>query len=340
MKQYNSSIKGKLFKYFEGRLSLKKSTNGWWRCDCVHCGGNHSFGVHLEMYKVKCFKCDHISNPIELLLFIEGLETFQQAWEFLKIQQEYEAYERMVVKDKVETVLMELPDSFTLLMQGDSLMGKAARTYITKRGFDIEKLSYQGIGYCTNGDYAGYIIFPYYRKGKLIYFQGRKYMGYGPKMHNPSEELYGIGKASLIYNEDALFIYNKIYILESITNALTLGENTIALSGKTISPIQFSKIIQSPCERIIITLDPDAIDKAILMAMQMVHYKRIKLVKLPEEKDVNDIGKKETLKLVHESPYLIYKDLLRLKNQFNVTTNTQFAYQRVRSNYNPTRGAS
>lgn len=341
MKQYNQNIRGKLFKYFEGKLGLKKSTKGWWRCDCVYCGGRYTFGIHLEDHHVKCFKCDHHANPIDLLIHIQGFETYLEAYKFLNVQQEYEAYDRMMIKkEKVETISMELPDSFKLLIHGDSIMGNAARNYIKGRGFDITKLSLQGVGYCTQGDYAGYIIFPYYRKGKLIYFQGRKYMGHGPKMHNPSEELYGIGKTSLIYNEDALYIYNKIYAMESITNSLTWGDSAIGLSGKDISPTQCTKIIQSPCEKLIIILDPDAIAQAYNLALQMVHFKMIKIVELPEGKDVNDLGKVETQRYIKQSLYLKYSDILKLKNKHNAKTGAQFTYQRIPSNYSSSRGAA
>lgn len=337
MKQYNQTIRGKLFKYFQDRLGLKKSTKGWWRADCPYCGGRFTFGIHLENYKVKCFKCDHYSNPMSLLMYLEGFEQFNQATNFLNIQQEYEAYERLNrSKENREVKHLELPESFLLLIHGDSMMGKAARYYMKKRGYDITKLSLMGVGYCTSGPYTGYIVFPYYRKGKLVYFQGRRYMGSGPKMKNPEEEVYGIGKSSLIYNEDALFIYKKIYTLESITNSLTLGDNTIGLSGKKISPTQYSKILSSPCEKIIIGLDPDAYDEAIKLAMQLVHFKRVKVLKLPDEKDVNDIGKKATKEIEKVTPYSNYMDLLKLKNSLN--EGTEPAYQRVRPNYNSTRG--
>jgi hypothetical protein len=338
MKQYNPKIRGKLFKYFQGRLSLKKSTKGWWRCNCIYCGGNYTFGINLESYRVHCFKCTHQSNPIVLLMDIEGFDTMSQAWEFLNIQQEYDAYDRMVTKEeKIETIPIELPKSFTILMQGDNLMAKAARHYMRKRNFNIKRLSLQGVGYCTEGEYSGYIVFPYYRKGKLVYFQGRRYMGAGPKMKNPMEEIYGVGKSSLIYNEDALFIYNKVYALESITNALTLGDNTIGLSGKSISATQMTKILQSPCENIVIILDPDAMSEAYKMAMQMVSYKNLKVIRLPDNKDVNDIGRKATLEIVKNNGYLKYMDLLRLKNSLNEGSIT--THQRVRPNYSFTRGA-
>lgn len=339
MKQYTEAIKGKLFQYFQGRLRIKKSTKGYWRCDCYYCGGNYSMGINIEDEMVHCFKCLEKKNPIKLLIDIEGFQTYNEAWAFLKIQQEYEAYTRLYNKvEKKETKKLQLPNSFQLLIQGDSMMSIAARNYMTKRRFNITRLSLKGVGYCTEGEYAGYIIFPYYRKGELIYFQGRIYMGNGPKMKNPPSEIYGIGKSQIIYNEDALFIYNKIYAMESITNCETIGDNAVALSGKSISSYQYSQIIKSPFSDLVIILDPDAFDKAISLALQAVHYKNTKVVLLPEGKDVNNIGRKLTKQLEKDAKYMDHRQLYKLKLNLENAKNPESTYTRVRSNHTPSRG--
>ena len=319
MRQYNNSIRGKLFKYFQERLGIKRSTKGWWRCDCFYCGHHHTMGIHLENYKAKCFACDFHDTPVKLLMDIESFVTQAEAWAFLKIQQEYDAYERINRVEKRELIQIELPESFTLLIQGSSLMAKAARRYMEGRGFDCTKLSLMGVGYCKEGEYGGYIIFPFYRKGKLVYFQGRRYMGAGPKMKNPPEELYGIGKSELIFNEDALFIYKRVYMLESITNSLTIGDPTIGISGKTMSPKQFAKILMSPCEEVIILLDRDARKQAYEIAMQLVHHKMVKVIEMPSDDDVNKMGKKQTMELVKRTPFQNYMDLLKGKIKLNET---------------------
>jgi DNA primase len=331
MKQFNESVKGKLFNYFKGRLKIKQSTKGWWRCDCIWCGGKYSMGIHLEQSTVHCFKCGEKKSPLEALMEIENFETFAQVYEFINIQQEYEYYESYARVARKEIKPIELPESFTLLNQGDSQYGRSARAYMAGRGFNINRLSYKGVGYCTRGDYGGYIIFPFYRKGKLVYFQGRKYLSFGPKMQNPSSEEFGIGKEQIIYNQDALYIYNKTYVVESITNAETLGDRGVATLGKSVSPYQLYNIIACPCERIIMILDSDAYKEAIELAMQIVNYKKVKVVKLPEgDKDVNDLGKHRTLEFVSKTNYQDYNQLFRLKLNFNEGyKRPQFTYSQI-----------
>ena len=183
-----------------------------------------------------------------------------------------------------------------------------------KRGFNILSLSMQGIGYCTTGDYAGMIIFPFYKNSKLIYFIGRRFLAMGEnKFKNPDVETLGIGKSEIIYNEDALGIYQKIYVVESVINALTIGPNAIAIMGKSISGIQLSKILRSPCKQIVIGLDPDAYSHAIKLAFKLVDTKKCKLLKFPENKDVNNLGRKWVKDKEKKTPISNYNQLLVLK---------------------------
>ena len=317
MKQFNKSIQGKLFHYFQQRLRIKASTKGWWRSDCPLCGGKYTFGIHLSESRAHCFKCLESLKPLRLLMIMEKFETINEVYKYLSIQQEYEYYDTYSKIPIREFKQVELPQGFKLLTQGENLIAKAARHYIHKRGFDIEKLALNGIGYCDEGEYNGYIIFPYYRKGELVYYQGRIFQGAGTKMKNPPDSQFGIGKSQVVYNLDAFYIYQKVYLVESITNSLTLGDPAGGINGKKISDHQLSQILMSPCSSIVILLDPDAYTEALKLGMQLCHYKKVKVVKLPDEKDVNDLGKSETLKYVKETPWQSYMDLYRLKINLN-----------------------
>jgi DNA primase len=140
-------------------------------------------------------------------------------------------------------------------------------------------------------------------------------MGVGPKYQNPRIEDFGTGKSLILYNADALFMYEEIYLLEGVFNAETLGVNGIATGGKNISDYQISLINKSPVKKVTIVLDPDAINNAIRIGLQLVFYKEVRIVTWEGDQDVNDIGKKEALKRINESPWLTYQDILRMKNE-------------------------
>ena len=59
--------------------------------------------------------------------------------------------------------------------------------------------------------------------------------------------------------------------------------------------------------------DPDAKDRAINLALKLVNFKKVKVVLLPECKDVNDLGRKKNLYYVFKTHYQNYQELLDLK---------------------------
>lgn len=324
MRQYTKSIRGKLFKYFEQSLGIKKSTKGWWRCNCPHCGGHHTLGIHLEQSRTHCFICESKMTPVELLMKIERFETYTEVRNFLNIQQEFDAYEEFTKSKVLERKEVILPESFKLISKrSKSILGQSAYKYIThekKRNLDYNYARMAGVGYCDDGKYAGYIIFPFHEKGRLTFFQGRAFIQQGTKMKNPDEEEFGIGKSQIIYNVDALFMFKEVDIVESIINAITLGEQAIAILGKSISSYQFYQILNSPVEKLNIILDPDATDKAIQLALSLCHFKKVRVVILPDEEDVNSIGKKKTLILKRAQSFKNYTELFKMKLDYEAST--------------------
>jgi DNA primase len=294
-------------------------------------------GINISQNRIHCFACGVKVSPFELIKELEGIEKNQQVFNLLNLQKEYEKYVETKV-ERVEKKQVLLPEGFRAIDDRDGIMGRAAQHYMKRRRYNIKKLASEGVGYCIEGKYMGYIIFPIYYKGQLVFFQGRKFMDFGPKMKNPEMQEFGIGKSQVIYNIDALFIYNTCYIAESITNAKTMGERCCATLGKTFSNWQMSMFLKAPCTGLIFLLDEDAYYDAIIQAMQLVQFKKIKVIKMPKDKDVNDVGKAATLKLIRSTPWQRYTDLLKIKIELD-GKNPEYSHYRRRSNYSPTRGA-
>lgn len=318
MKQYTIETRNKIYTFYNDRYKLKPSTRGWYRFDCFNCGGDYTMGINLKQSKLHCFKCGFYVSPAEGIRQLMRFDTMHQVWNLLKeyeVDSNYKETEDKIVESKP----VKLPKSFKLLykLKQDSLLGNIAANYLVKtRGFSLSKLSQAGVGYCISGKYAGYIIFPYYANGKLIFYQGRKFTEFGTKMKNPPLEEFGVGKSQVIYNQDALFLYKRTYCVESITNALTLGDKAFAISGKSASSEQIQTILKSPCEEIVIILDKDAIDKAIELALILCDYKKIKIVFMPTDDDVNAIGRKKTMQLIKKSKWVNYREIFKLKLEY------------------------
>jgi len=311
----NKQIKEKLNTYFIQKLGMYEYRNGWLKGDCPDCG-EHKFGVHLGMERSNCFKCGYQPRLMQLVIDVEKLKEYRMVYEVLNdlsgTKYHEEEYDRndYVFKDAV------LPEGYRNIKDGKSVIAKAARRYLRKRGFDIDELSQAGFGYGTCEKYFGYIIIPYYDNNKLIYFTTRLYIGSGPKFNNPPIEDFNVGKSSVIYNKDALYMYDRTFVVESVTNSRTLGDNAIAVGGKKLSSYQLNEIIKSPCTKIIIGLDRDAIEQAIDLAFELIDYKKVKIMVMPEGKDINDVGKARAINISHKAHYLTYAKLQRIKNKF------------------------
>jgi len=310
---FNQETKGKLYAYFTKRLGLRPYTRGWLKGDCPDCSRIDKFGVNISMNRTNCFVCGYHPIPIDLVIELEGLEVRAEAMKFLKIYEGAE-YLEPVVK-RIERVDLSFPEGFKNLRLGDSFLAKQARKYVEGRGFDPIEKAYQGWGYGTKGDYLGYIIIPFYMGGTLIYYNARKFMGTGPKYINPTIEEFGIGKSLLLYNIDALAIYSHIYMVEGVFNADTLGDNAIATGGKKISKYQISMMIKSKAIKYTLLLDPDAMEDSVKLAMSLSYHKKVRVVALPDDNDVNDLGKKKTLKIVRKVGWMNYHELLKLKDE-------------------------
>jgi DNA primase len=307
-KEYKSRVYG----YILTKLRGYDYRRGWMKMNCPFCGGEDKLGANLSKDLFHCFKCGYVGSCLNTIKRIEESETFKEVFVVLRDYDSSNYHEKTVALIPKSPVI--LPESFKLLIIGRSRYGKMARSYMEGRGFNSLDLSRKGVGYCSKGKYRGYIILPYYDLGgRLIYFQTRLFFGSGPKFNNPTIEDFGIGKSSILYNEKALYEFTEVNIVESVINALTIGDNSVALSGKVASRIQLFKILKSPVEIVNIILDPDAWDEAINLALNLVKYKRVRLIKLEGDKDINDLGRDFILVKVGEQKIQTYNEILKLK---------------------------
>lgn len=314
---FNSKVGGKLYSYFTTKLNMRDYRNGWLKGDCPFCGKQEKFGVNIVENRTNCFSCGSHRSPFLCLLELEQFQTYSEGYKLLGTLESIENFSRLPKEIITESKLLALPEGFKLLQLGNSIIANLARQYMKSRGFNIMKLTLKGIGYCETGKYSGSIIFPFYHLGKLVYFIARKFIHItGAKFDNPTIEEVGIGKSFLIYNIDVLAFYKTIRLVESITNAETLGNTAIATLGKSVSNYQLNCLIKSPVENIIIYLDPDAKIQAIKLGLKLVEYKRIKVVFLPEGQDVNSYGKAKSKLLEKKAQWLNYNQLLSLLKEY------------------------
>ena len=311
---FHKRFKNQLYAYFKIRLGARDYHRGWLKSSCPYCGKENKFGINISRDWGHCFRCGKNPNMFSLVSHIENTNDKDTIIRILSGDSYQGLYFKEAIPELKEKQDIYLPDNFVNISLGNSLLGKLARKYLIKRGFDINELSQLGWGYCTQGKYMGYIIMPFYEHNKLVYYNARLFVGNGPRYNNPLVSDTGLGKSFIIYNKDALYENRLVYLCEGVINAQTMGRKGIAFGGKNISPYQINELIKCNASKFIILLDSDAKDKAISLGFKLIDYKKIKIVFFPEGKDVNDLGKEKTLSLIRKSPYLNYSDLIKRKN--------------------------
>lgn len=318
MARLSSYTKTKLLAYFKKKLIIKDIKKGWMKTKCPYCGREDKYGINISHNRTHCFRCGKSPMPLSLLMYLEGFTTYNEVRTFF--QHNFKDIETLAFDEEdykiAKQKAINLPEGFTRFGTGDdSYIGKAMVKYIQRRGYTVDSVKRCGWGYCTSGPLLGHLILPFFQEGKLIYYHARLVIGTGPKYNNPNTSLTGVGKGFILYNADALVLYDKVFVCEGVFNATTLSEQAIAAGGKILSKYQINQILKSPVEKVVIVLDPDAITWAIDLALQLIPFKKVKVVMLPIGKDVNDLGREATMEIIRSTPYMAWEDLINLKQK-------------------------
>lgn len=153
MSKITNEFKTKLYNYFIKSLGAYQYRRGWMKLPvCPFCHREHKMGINLSMYRTNCFRCNYHMNPAQLVMDVEGFDTYA---ELLKFLDNGNFTDKAFSEEKIElsdAKPVYLPDGFKLINQGTSQVARSIRSYMSSRGFTIEELSKHGIGYVATED--------------------------------------------------------------------------------------------------------------------------------------------------------------------------------------------
>ena len=203
----------------------------------------------------------------------------------------YEVFKpETVVKREKKKKTLKLPEGFTLFKDSSPVypVRRQAMNYLKSRGITDEMIEKFGIGFCDKGDHAGRIVIPSYdKKGELNYYIARSWNPMSrAKYKNPEAE-----KDKIIFWESLVDWNKDIYLVEGAFDGLFV-DNPIPMLGKHMSELLFETIYRKAKANIIICLDADAWQNAVKLYHELHGgdlWDRIKLIKLPDEKDIADL---------------------------------------------------
>jgi DNA primase len=251
--------------------------------NCVECDEGNNKGnleVNLEKCLFHCWSCN-ISGPLGKLFTQYGTKKQKKAYDLLKPD------EFKPTKSKKNKVV--LPEGFTPISEINHRYPPHIQglTYLKKRGVTDEIIEKYKIGLTTEGKFANRIVIPSYNsKNELNFFIARAWFKTKYKYINPEVE-----KDKIIFNEHLINWDKDIYLVEGAFDSIFL-DNSIPMLGKSISKHLFETIYEKAKASLIICLDGDAFDSGQKLYRELnggVLYNRIKIVKLPKDKDVCDL---------------------------------------------------
>ena len=252
-------------------------------CDDGRNKGNFEINYFSHVYK--CWSCsdeNQTHGPLGKLFDKYGNKKQKKVYKLLQ-PEEFKPKEKKIER-------LKLPEGFTKFSDSNPRypIRQQAYNYLSKRGITDDIINKYGIGFCDRGSHANRIIVPSYDKdGNLNYYIARSWVPYTKaKYKNPEAE-----KDKIIFNEHLINWEKDIYIVEGVFDGFFL-DNSIPLLGKFMSKLLFETIYKNAKSDIIVVLDGDAWQDALKLYDELNGgelYERIKIVKLPKDKDVCDL---------------------------------------------------
>ena len=247
--------------------------------------GKGNLEINYQQHVYKCWACaethgthGHLGKLIDKF----GSKKDKKIYKLIR-PDEFEKKEKVYKK-------LELPKEYKKFDEIHPLHipRKEALNYLKKRGITDEIIEKYQIGLCLEGEYSGRIIVPSFdKKGELNFFVSRSW--------NPRSKLkYKNPEASkdfLIFNESLIDWRKDIYLVEGVFDSFFLN-NSICLLGKFLTDNLWEKLYSKAKKNIIVCLDGDAYTDAKNLYDKLnggALYNRVKLVKLPKDKDVCDL---------------------------------------------------
>lgn len=244
--------------------------------------GNLEINYYRHVYK--CWACSDTNDthgPLGKLFDQFGTKKQKKVYNLIKPEEQ---------KTEIKKVnKLRLPEGFTTFEDSNSrfIPHIEAMRYLTSRGITDEIIKKYKIGYTVSGDFAYRIIVPSFNlEGELNYFIARAWTPRKMKYKNPTAE-----KDKIIFNE-ALIDWDKdIYLVEGVFDGFFL-DNSIPMLGKKISGLLFETLYTKSKGNIIICTDGDAWNDGLKIYHELnggTLYNKIKIIKLPKDKDVCDL---------------------------------------------------
>ena len=246
--------------------------------------GKGNLEINYSKHVYKCWSCGETygtQGPLGKLFDKHATKAQKKVYNLIKPE---ELKQQDAKKPK-----LKLPEGYTTFEDSHArfIPHIEAMNYLKSRGITDDMIKKYKIGYTVTGDFAYRIIVPSFNKeGTLNYFVARAWVSKKMKYKNPTA-----AKDEIIFNEGLIDWSKDVYLVEGAFDGFFL-ENSIVMLGKKMSQLLFETLYNNAKGNVIICPDGDAWKDGLKLYHELnggVLYNKIKIVKLPMDKDICDL---------------------------------------------------
>jgi DNA primase len=246
--------------------------------------GKGNLEINYGKHVYKCWSCGETHGthgPLGKLFDQYATKGQKKVYNLIKPEE--------LKQEDIKRPKLRLPEGYTTFQDSNPrfIPHMEAYRYLQSRGITDEMIERFKIGYTVSGDFAYRIIVPSFNKeGVLNYFTARSWVPKKMKYKNPS-----VPKDEIIFNESLIDWDKDVYLCEGPFDSLFLS-NSIVMLGKKMSKLLFETLYSKANAKIIICCDGDAFEDGLRVYQELNGgrlYNKIKIVKLPIDKDVCDL---------------------------------------------------
>ena len=293
--------------------------------DCPWCGADKHLGIHKNRGSLNCWVCNlHEARSqlgryptfLDLICELEGIDrrvAFGRLNDYSDKYAPEPEEETWVRPEKTDlppfTTSFDAPSNpFNSHLRHLIQYRDWAYGYLKSRGFGVKTIQKYGLLFTPPGSQHpsdGRIIIPVYFKGKLVSWLGRDYTDSQQRYYNNPAPLSVERMRDIFYGWDYFMESGakKVQMVEGAFDVWRLGDAALGLLRSRLSRQQLKLLLSANVESIAIILDRDAFGKAVNIAADAsAFFNRLKVVDLPDDRDVADRDAAEIFGLIRETP--------------------------------------
>lgn len=246
--------------------------------------GKGNLEINYGKHVYKCWSCGETygtHGPLGKLFDKYATKDQKKVYNLIKPEE--------LKKQEAKKTQLKLPEGYTQFKDSNPrfIPHAEAYRYLQSRGITDEIIEKYQIGYTVTGDFAYRLIVPSFNKdGILNYFVARSWVPKKMKYKNPTA-----AKDEIIFNESRIDWFKDVYLVEGAFDGFFL-DNSIVMLGKKMSSLLFETLYEKALGKIIICVDGDAWADGLKLYHELNGgrlYNKIKIVKLPADKDICDL---------------------------------------------------